>query len=207
MGHGHIEPIYINNKLLWARKYARTVVRGYCLFWEANSCPRANQGQLFVHISKAKSSLLSLLSFKYLLSQRKQPRKKKKKKHEAKHVDFLVLSGTAFSTSFPDFLISKLKENTPFRSLFARRRLLAVSRHYWLITSAHERTLLGHMSRFYQSRMRRNIWWIIRDNMGHAYIEPTYVIIWVMPILNPYTAILQKFRVHQSEERVFNCNI
>ena len=57
-------------------------------------------------------------------------------KHEAKHVDFLVLSGTAFSTSFPYFLISKLKKNAPFRSLFARRGLLAVSGHYRLITSA-----------------------------------------------------------------------
>ena len=32
---------YINNKLLWARKYARIVVRGYYLFREAKSCPRA----------------------------------------------------------------------------------------------------------------------------------------------------------------------
>ena len=82
---------YINNKLLWARKYARIVVRGYCLFREANSCPRAKlegncelrgtdnvQGQLFVHISEAKSSLLSLLSFTYFLSQRKQRRNKTK---------------------------------------------------------------------------------------------------------------------------------
>ena len=74
---------YINNKLLWARKYARIVVRGYYRFREANSCPRAKlegncelretdnvQGKLFVHISEAKSSLLSLLSFKYFLSQR-----------------------------------------------------------------------------------------------------------------------------------------
>ena len=58
---------YINNKLLWARKYARIVVRGYYLFREANSCPRASlsgncsllgtdnvQGQLFVHISSPK---------------------------------------------------------------------------------------------------------------------------------------------------------
>ena len=37
----------------------------------------------------------------------------------------LVISGTAFSTSFPDFFISILKKNAPFRSLFARRGLLA----------------------------------------------------------------------------------
>ena len=35
------------------------------------------QGQLFVHICEAKSSLLSLLSFKYFLSQRKQRRETK----------------------------------------------------------------------------------------------------------------------------------
>ena len=86
---------YINNKLLWARKYARIVVRGYCLFREANSCPRAKlegncelrgtdnvQGQLSVHISEAKSSLLSLLSFKYFLSQRKQQRENKTKQNK-----------------------------------------------------------------------------------------------------------------------------
>ena len=79
-------------------------------------------------------------------------------KHEAKYVDFLLLSGTAFSfNKFPNFLTSKLKENAPFRSLFARRGLLAVSGHYRLITSAHERVLLGHASRFHQSRARRNI--------------------------------------------------
>ena len=63
----------INNKLLWARKYARIVVRGYYLFREANSELRGTdnvQGQLFVYISEAKSSLLSLLSFEYFLSQR-----------------------------------------------------------------------------------------------------------------------------------------
>ena len=136
---------YINNKLLWARKYARIVVRGYYLFREANSCQRAKfkgncelwgtddvQGQLFVHISEAKSSLLSILSFKYFLSQRKQLQNKTK--HEAKHVNFLVLSGTAFSTSFPNFLISKLTKYAPFWSLFVRQGLLAVSRHYRLIT-------------------------------------------------------------------------
>ena len=110
---------YINNKLLWARKYARIVVRGYYLFREANSCPRAKlegdcelrgtdnvQGQLSVHISEAKSSLLSLLSFKYFLSQRKQRRLDlPSKTFTAKHVDFFVLSGTAFSTSL---LISSL---------------------------------------------------------------------------------------------------
>ena len=81
---------WIINKLLWARKYARIVVRGYYLFREANSCPRAKlegncelrgtdnvQIQLFVHISEVKSSLLSLLSFKYFLLQRKQRREPK----------------------------------------------------------------------------------------------------------------------------------
>ena len=69
----------------------------------------------------------------------------------------LVLSGTAFSTNFSDFLINNLKKNATFRSLLARRGLLAVSGHYRLITSA----LLGHVPRFYQSRTRINIWWII----------------------------------------------
>ena len=32
----------INNKLLWARKYARIIVRGYCLFREANSLLEGN---------------------------------------------------------------------------------------------------------------------------------------------------------------------
>ena len=107
------EDDYINDKLLWARKYARIVVRDYYLFRKANSCPRAKlegnceprgtdnvQGQLFMLISKAKSGLLSLLSFKYFLSQQRQRRENYKTKHEAKYVDFLVLSGTAFSTSF-----------------------------------------------------------------------------------------------------------
>ena len=72
---------YINNKLLWARKYARIVVRGYYMFWEANSCPRAKL-QIFPLTAKAAA------------------RKQDKTKHEAKHIDFLMLSGTAFSTSF-----------------------------------------------------------------------------------------------------------
>ena len=110
---------YINNKLLLARKYARIVVRGYYLFQEANSCPRAKlegncelrgtdnvQGQLSVHISEAKSSLSSLLSFEYLLS--------------------------------------------------------SPAGGYPRITSAHERTLSGHVSRFHQSRARGNIWWVIK---------------------------------------------
>ena len=37
---------YINNKLLWVRKYARIVVRGYYLFREANSCLSEARGQL-----------------------------------------------------------------------------------------------------------------------------------------------------------------
>ena len=101
----------LNNKLLWARKYARIVVRGYYLFREANSCPRAKlegncelrgtdnvQGQLYVHISEAKSSLLSLLSFKYFLSQRKQRREKNKIRSKPRWL--LTLSGTGFSTIF-----------------------------------------------------------------------------------------------------------
>ena len=67
-----------------------------------------------------------------------------------------------FLNTFPNFSTSKLKKNAPFRSLFTRRGLLAVSGHYRLITSANERTLLGHVSRFQQSRARENIWWIIR---------------------------------------------
>ena len=83
-----------NNKLLWARKYARIVVRGYYLFREANSCPRAKlkgncelrgtdnvQGQLSVHISEAKSSLFSSSSFEYFLSQRKQRRENRTKQN------------------------------------------------------------------------------------------------------------------------------
>ena len=86
---------YINKRLLWPRKYARIVVRGYCLFREANSCLRAKlegncelrgtdnvQGQLFMHILEAKCSLLSLLSFKYFLSQRKPGRKTKQNKKQ-----------------------------------------------------------------------------------------------------------------------------
>ena len=75
---------YINNKLFWARKYARIVVRGYYLFRASNCELRGTdnvQGQLLVHISEAKSSLLSLLSFKYFLSQRKQWRENKTKQN------------------------------------------------------------------------------------------------------------------------------
>ena len=113
----HFVKIYFSpfmNKLLLARKYARIVVRGYYLFREANSCPRAKlegncelrgtdnvRGQLSVHISEAKSSLSSLLSFEYLLS--------------------------------------------------------SPAGGYPRITSAHERTLSGHVSRFHQSRARGNI--------------------------------------------------
>ena len=66
-----------------------------------------------------------------------------------------------FLNKFPKLLIRKLKKNAPFQSLFARRGLLAVSGHYRLIMSAHEWTLLDHVSRFHQSCARRNIWWII----------------------------------------------
>ena len=38
------------------------------------------------------------------------------------------------------------------------------TRKYARITSAHKQTLLGHVSWFYQSRVRRNIWWIVRLN-------------------------------------------
>ena len=60
------------------RKYAQIFVRGYYLFREANSFPRAKleencelrgadnvQGQISEHIFKAKWRLLWLLSFKY----------------------------------------------------------------------------------------------------------------------------------------------
>ena len=149
------------------RKYARIVVRGYYLFREANSCPRAKlegncelrgtdnvQGQLSVHISEAKSSLLSLSSFKYFLSQRKQWRENKTRSKTCRLLDAFW---HCFLNKFPNFLISKLKKNAPFRSFFAGRGLLAVSGHYRLITSAHVRTLLGHVLRFHQSRARRNI--------------------------------------------------
>ena len=55
-----------------------------------------------MHISEVKSSLLSLLSFKYFLSQRKQRRENKTTKQNTKQntLTFFVLSGTAFSTSF-----------------------------------------------------------------------------------------------------------
>ena len=69
---------YINNSLHLARKYAQIFVRGHYLFREANSFPRAKldekcelqgadnvQGQISVHIFKAKWRLLCLLSFKY----------------------------------------------------------------------------------------------------------------------------------------------
>ena len=167
---------YINNKLLWARKYARIVVRRYYLFREANSSPRAKlsgncelrgtdnvQGQLFVYISEAKSSLLSLLSFKYFLSQRNSQRRETNKTKCETTTSYLGAFWHCFLNKFPNFLISKLKKNAPFRSLFARRGLLAVIGHYRLITSAHERTLLGHVSRFHQSRAMGNIWWIIKS--------------------------------------------
>ena len=125
------------------------------------------QGQLFVHITEAKSSSLSLLSFKYFLSQRKQRRETKlQKKTRSKIRRLFVAFWHCFLNKFPNFLTSKLKENAPFRSLFARRGLLAVSGHYRLITSAHERTLLGHASGFHQSRAKRNIWWIIKRNIN-----------------------------------------
>ena len=175
--------VYINNKLLWARKYARIVVRGSYLFREANSCPRAKlegncslretdnvQGKLFVHISVVKSSLLSLLSFKYFLSQRKQRRETKlQNKTRSKIRRLFGAFWHCLLNEFPNFLISKLKKNAPFRSSFARRGLLAVRGQYWLITSAHERTLLGHVSRFHQSRARENIWWIIINNYSQKW--------------------------------------
>ena len=147
------------------------VVRGYYLFRKANSCPRAKlegtcelrgtdnvQGQLFLHISEAKSSLLSLLSFKYFLSQRKQRHEPKlQNKTRSKIRRLFVAFWHCFLNKFPNFLTSKLKKNAPFRSLFARRGLLAVSGHYRLITPAHERTFLGHVPRFHQSRVRENI--------------------------------------------------
>ena len=61
------------------------------------------QGQLFVHISEAKSSLLSLSSSSspFIIKAKAAARNKTMKtKLKAKHVDSLVLYGTAFSTSF-----------------------------------------------------------------------------------------------------------
>ena len=127
---------YINNKLLWARKYARIVVRGYYLFQEANSCPRVKlegncelwgtdsvQGQLFVHISSHSESSGAKQNYKT--------------KHEAKSGDFLVLSGTAFSTSFPISSPANWRKTLHFEIiLLGKRGLLAVSGHYRLITSA-----------------------------------------------------------------------
>ena len=114
---------YVNNKLLWARKYARIVVRGYCLFREANSCPRAKlkgncelrgtdnvQGQLFVHISEAKSSLLSLLSFKYFLSQRKQQRETKQNKTRSKTRRLLGAFWHCFLNKFPKYRLQEIEE-------------------------------------------------------------------------------------------------
>ena len=111
-----------------------------------------------------------------------------------------------FLNKFPNFLIRKLKKNAPFRSFFAGRGLLAVSGHYRLITSAHERTLLGHVSWFHQSRARRNIWWIINDNTtpktnkdsvatsNHTNVQKVHELNWVLP---------RKFIVHEFNVRYF----
>ena len=69
----------------------------------------------------------------------------------AKHVDFWVLPGTVFSTSaFSSSVISKFVRQTGSLAVSGRFRF----------TSTHERTLLGHVSRFHQSRARGNM-------MGH----------------------------------------
>ena len=101
------------------------VVRGYYLFREANSCPRAKlegncelrgtdnvQGQLFVHISEAKSSLLSLLSFKYFLSQRiRSGTKQNKTRSKTRR----LVSGRYWVTFRMGFTHSMFPSNTPWK--------------------------------------------------------------------------------------------
>ena len=86
-----------------------------------------------------------------------------------------------------EFLFSKLKKNAPFRSLFARRCLWAVSGHYRLITSARLRTLLGHVSRFHQSRARGNIWWSY--NCGYPPGAGTYSYFHMRLVMDPPSTI------------------
>ena len=74
------------------------------------------QGQLFVHVSEAKSSLLSSLSFKYFLSQRKQRRETKQNKTRSKARRPLGAFWHCFLNKFPNFISSKLEKNAPFRS-------------------------------------------------------------------------------------------
>ena len=81
-GGGWRVPVYKNNILHLARKYARIFGRGHYLFREANSFPRAKleencelrgthnvQRQISVHIFEAKWRILCLLSFKYFFLQ------------------------------------------------------------------------------------------------------------------------------------------
>ena len=72
------------------------------------------QGQLSVHISEAKSCLLSLSFFKYSLSQRKQRRENKpnQKKTRRKTRRLLGAFKHCFLDEFPNFLIIKISKKT-----------------------------------------------------------------------------------------------
>ena len=153
----------------------RAKLEGNCELWETDNV----QGQLFVHTSEAKISLLSLLSFKYFLSQRKQRRETKlQNKTRSKIRRLFGAFWHCFLDKLPNFLTSKLKKNAPLQSLFTRQGLLAVSGHYRLITSTHKRTLLGHVSRFHQSRAIKNILWIINYNIIIPAHSDSFSILW-----------------------------
>ena len=152
--------VYINNKLLWARKYSRIVVRGCYLFREANTTvsfeeqimSKDNYSCIFL-----KPKVVYCLYYPSNISSHSESSGAKQNKTRSKTRRLLGACWHCFLNKFPNFLISKLKKNAPFRSFFAGRGLLAVRGHYRRITSAHERTLLGHVSRFHQSRARENI--------------------------------------------------
>ena len=50
----HFRYTHINNKLLWARQYARIVVRGYYLFREANSVAREQISRVTVSVTASR---------------------------------------------------------------------------------------------------------------------------------------------------------
>ena len=106
------------------------------------------QGQLFVHISEAKSSLLSLVSFKHLFL---TARREAKQKTRSKTRRLFGAFWHCFLNKFPNFLIGKLKKNAPFRSLLARRGLLAVSGHYdqWNDRPHDRRLCIKHILHYF----------------------------------------------------------
>ena len=90
-----------------------------------------------MHISEAKSKFIVFIILQiFPLTAKAAARKQDKTKHEAKHVDFLVLSGTAFSTIFQE-----IEEKRSISKFLCRTGVIGCERAlsaYWV--TCHDST-------------------------------------------------------------------